>query len=163
MKKTTGFVIIHYNQNKSEPTVRPLSETSFHKIKDTIKVRQSQVLLVKNHTKYVPKYLIYSHYICMVTGTIGGATETTNISKLIKKHSSDDAPSISKRWRTSQQCSITVLLAEDVDFVAKLNYKPVKGRKNLWNAWQRQLWSRLKKLYKKHKMITCFLKFRALT
>lgn len=76
MKKTTGFVIIHYNQNKSEPTVRPLSETSFHKIKDTIKVRQSQVLFVKNHTKYVPKYLIYSHYICTVTGTIDGATET---------------------------------------------------------------------------------------
>ena len=106
--------IVHYHQNKSDLIVRPLSEISFQKIKDSAVIRQSQnsdSAKLPHICSQVPKVFSSNlhgyHRWCY--------KNFTNTSKLTKRQCSttDGAPSTSKKLRTAHHSSTNVLLPAD--------------------------------------------------
>lgn len=114
--KTTGLLcIIHYSQNKSDTKIRPLSETSFEKIQETIECRRSQERVNERQgaicsqvpVNYCPNLHGY-HRWCY--------NNFTNISRLRKRKilsGNDNESGHPKKRRTSEVSSSRILFPAD--------------------------------------------------
>ena len=129
-KKTLGPVcIIHYQQNKTDCTIRQLSESSFKKIKEAVEVRKIQGnererlsdICCQALSEYIPHLHGY-HRWCY--------KNFTNVSRILKRKnpSEEEDASSSKKARTANPSATRVLLPADTCLFCDKNRMTKKQR-----------------------------------
>lgn len=107
--------IIHYLQNKSDKKTRALSDTSFLKIKEAVKLRKFQSSASERLNDI--RLRVPEAYCSHLHGNLRWCCKNfTNISRLLKRKnpSCDDYdPTCSKRSRISEKSLTTCLLPAD--------------------------------------------------